>query len=103
MDILAKLFQKRGIKDINDLSSEEKQTFENYERVLSKRELTIDDIKQFLSLQIGIIESKWRDYEYKEKANLVAYHTIYKTLLEAIDAPEKEREQLEKYLIQLIT
>ena len=102
MDILSKLFQKRGINGVEELNAEERQVFETYQRTLSKRELTMEDLGVFLESQIGIIEARWRDHETtkEKKADLIPYHTVYKTLLQAIKAPELERQQLENYLNQ---
>ena len=101
--LLTKLFKKRGITDPNDLSTEEKQIFDGWQKVLSKEELTLQDVKEFCSGQVGIIENKWRDYNLsnERKAELIAYHTVYKTLLTAIDSPQTAREALEQYLNQL--
>lgn len=88
----------------SDGSPTEKQTFEKWRKVLSKETLTIDDIKIFLQGQIGIIENKWKDLSTgnDKKAELIPYHTVYKTLEQAINAPQAEREQLEAQLNQLI-
>ena len=104
MNILSKLLNKKGIKDVSELSAEERIVFDNYERVLSKESLNVEDVKKFLEIQIGSIETKWKDYNYGEdkKAKLLPYHTCYKTLLQAINAPLAEKEALEKYLNQLI-
>ena len=101
---LTKLLAKRKIADKESMTGEEKEVFENYERVLSKEELTLEDLKVFLNQQIGAIEAKWRNYDVseKQKADLIPYHTCYKTLLGAISSPMAEREALEKYLEQLI-
>ncbi len=82
-NLLTRLFKKRGITSVQDLSK---------------------DIKDFLKSQIAIIEGKWRDYGLKsaDKAELLPLHTVYKALLTAIDAPLLEREQLEAYLLSLI-
>lgn len=103
-DILARFFNKKGIKDINELSPEEKQTFENYERILSKKELNVADIREFLKAQIGLIEGKWKELGLASasKAELLPLHVAYTTLLSALDAPQMEREQLENYLMGLI-
>jgi len=71
---------------------------------ISKEELTLEDVKQFCATQTDIIEGKWKDYglENVKKAELIPYHTVYKTLLEAIDSPKSAREQLEKHLNQLL-
>jgi len=101
-NLLSKLFKKKGITDATKLDQEEKEVFDGYEKVLSKRELTLEEVKTFLGQQIGIIEGKWRDYDYKNKESLIPYHTVYKSILAAINAPEQERSMLEKYLNQLI-
>lgn len=102
--LLQKLFAKKGIKGVDELSEEEKTLYDNYDKVLSKKELGIGDIKLFLEMQIEVIEGKWRDLnlDSQKKASLIPYHTVYKTLLEAIRSPEAERANLESYLNQLV-
>ena len=102
--LLTRLLGKRGIEDPKDLSQEERQTFETWQAILSKDELTIDDIKEFCRTQITIIEAKWADYalEAEKKANLIPYHTCYRTMLAAIESPRSSREALEKNLNQLL-
>lgn len=102
--LLGNLMRKRGITNVEELSIEEKATFQNYERILSKREVSIADMRQFMIFQINSIEMRWRDNKISqdEKAELIPYHTVYKTLLQAIDAPEAERVALEQVLLQQI-
>lgn len=104
MNILNKLLEKRGIKDSNELDKEEKQQFETWRQILSKEELTTKDIKEFCQTQCEIIEMKWKDFDTPQvkKSEWIAAYTIYKTLLQAIDSPQKGREQLEQYLNELI-
>ena len=99
--LLQKLLKKKGIEKVEDLSSDERTIFDNYERILSKEKLEIEDIKKFLETQLVIIENKWKDYnlENSKKAELISYHTVYKTLLQTIDAPLVERKSLEDYLV----
>lgn len=100
--LLAKLLKKKKIDSLENLSLEEQTTFDNYEKILSKEKLNIDDLKSFLQIQISNIESKWKDYNLEQikKAELIPYHTVYKAILQAIDAPLSEREALEKFLNQ---
>lgn len=102
-DLLEKLFRKRNIKDATQLDDEEKVVFENWQKILSKEEMTIDDIKHFCQSQIEVIEGKWKDYTVAQyqKAEYIPYHTVYKTILQAIDSPKVARESLEKQLIEL--
>lgn len=104
MNILDKILKKRGIKNIDELDSEEKKTFEDWRRILSKDELTLDDIKTYCQQQIGIIEAKWKDYnlDNDKKAQLIPYHTVYRTLEQVLLAPKAERENLENQLNQLL-
>jgi hypothetical protein len=103
-NLLTKLLQKRGINDTRDLSKEEQKTFDDWQKVLSKEELTLPDVKDFCRNQVGIIEQKWADYnlDQEKKNNLIPYHTVYKAILRAIDSPKETRSALEKNLQQLI-
>lgn len=112
MSILDLFLKKKGLKSAAELddtpnsdgSPTERQTFDNWKKVLAKEELTLEDLKRFLKIQIGNIEMKWKSYDTpnEKKAEFIPYHTVYKTLEQAISAPVAEREQLENYLNQLI-
>lgn len=103
MSILSKLLTKRGITR-EELSTEEKEEFNQWEKILKKEELTIGDLKNFMGQQVDLIDTKWRDYGLsdKKKAELIPYHTVYKVLLGAISAPQQERSQLIQYITNLI-
>ena len=103
-DILLKLLQKRGIQSVDELDKDEKKDLEQWQKTLSKEELTIDDVKEFCQSQLNIIEGKWSDYnlDNKMKHNLIPYHTVYKMLLNVIESPKAAREALEKNLQQML-
>lgn len=101
MSILPKIFAKYGVKEVSELEPEEREIYENYQKVLSKEDLTLQDVKLFLENQIRIIEMKWRDFNGAGKPDLIPYHVIYCVLRDMIAAPQAERERLEQYLIQL--
>jgi hypothetical protein len=44
--IISKLFKKRGITDVTELSVEERKDFDVWEKILSKDELTLEDVKR---------------------------------------------------------
>lgn len=96
--------RKRGIKNLEELQPEEKQTFESWQLVLNKDELTTKDICAFIRTQIGVIEGKWKDLDIPtaKKADLIPYHVVYNTLLAAIDSPKHARDALEIQLNQLL-
>lgn len=102
--LLTKLLKKRGIEDVTKLSSDEKADFDRFEKILSEGEITVDKIRKFCENQTSVIEKQWRDFGNDPRKNerLIVAHTIYKTLLEAIEAPRSERERLEHYLTSLL-
>ena len=101
---LLNLFERLGIKSAAELTPEEKVIFDNYDAILSKEYMTIDDVKQFCETQISVITAKWMDYgtENTKKAELIPYHTVYKVLLQTLSSPEAERKALEDYLVSQI-
>lgn len=103
-NILSRFLEKKGIINLNELSPEEKATYDNYEAVLSKEELTLEDVKDFCKAQLTKIEEKWRDLNLEsfKKADLIPYHTVWKSILLAIESPKVVRESLEKQLTELI-
>lgn len=102
-EILNKILVKRGLR-LEELDPEEQKTFEEWQAVLVKDELTVPDIKNFLQSQVDVIEGKWVDLnlEQSKKAELIPYHTVYKLLLKVIDSPKEARSALEKNLTQLL-
>lgn len=102
--LIQRLLNKRGINSSDQLDKEEKQTFENWQLVLNKSELSTADISAFCKSQISIIENKWKDLDspHSKKAELIPYHVVYKILLQAIDSPKSAREALEIQLNQLL-
>ena len=102
--LLEKLFKKRGIKDTMTLDHQEQQTYDNWQKILSEGEITVDKVKQFCETQISLIEGKFKDLDNTpEKAQrLTISHSVYKAILDCMEKPQTERENLEKYLHQLI-
>jgi len=103
-NLLTKLLQKRRIKDITELSKEEKADVDKWQKILSEEEITVDKIVAFCKAQIKIIETNWKNLDNQSTKNerLIVLHTVYSTLIEVIGAPKIERETLEKYLNDLL-
>ena len=104
MNIIRKLLEKRGIGSVNELDDAEKQTFEQWQAVLVKEELSAGEIRDFCRNQMNSIEQKWADYnlEREKKNNLIPYHTCYRLIVAAIDSPKSARTALEQQLTQLL-
>jgi hypothetical protein len=102
-DLLYKMLKQRGIENLDQLDQEERLTFDNWREILNKEELTIKDIKEFCRIQCEVIRQKWADYniEQSRKNDLIAYFTVYNSLLSAIDSPKVGKEALEAQLKQM--
>ena len=100
MSILEKILIKAGVSSPDELSQEEKVTYDNWRKILSKEELTLKDIQDFCKTQIDIIETRWKSYDTpnEKKSELIPYHTVYRTLLQVIESPKQERSNLESQL-----
>lgn len=101
---LADLLEKKGIKELNELTTEEKADFDKWQAILSEGEVTVEKIALFCKNQIKLIETRWKsfDTDSAKKAEFIPYHTVYSVLLEMITATRAERANLEKYLDSLL-
>lgn len=102
MSILDKLLDKKGIKNIDELTPDERAIYDSYKTTLTGKTVTIKDLETFCKSQITIIEGKFSGPETKYDPYLKACLHVYLTLLKAIDAPKVERDNLERYLIALV-
>ena len=103
--LLTKYLKKIGIKDIKNLSSEEKQTFEKWNQILSDdEEINVEKIEKFCQSQLDVIEIQWKNMDNQSLKNerLIIAHTIYSTLLKVIRSPKTKKVVLEDYLNKLL-
>ena len=103
-NILLRLLEKRNIKETKELSTEEKETFDKWEVILSEGEISVEKILKFCQGQIKLIETQWKNLDNNTDKNerLILLHTVYSTLVNLIQAPQTEKDNLEKYLTELL-
>lgn len=103
-NILSRLFEKRGIKDITELTKEEQVDFNNWKTILDKEEITIKDIVELCDNVTSSIEKQFKDLDVSNEklAKLTLQHSIYKTFRDLVNAPRAERESLVEYLTSLL-
>lgn len=102
---IRRYLERLGVKDpTTELNAEEKATLENWRKILSEGELTLEKVQEFCEYQITIIENQFRDPSKsdREKANLTLVHSVYSSIRVLILSPKAERESLENYLNSLI-
>lgn len=103
MSWIDKLLSKRGIKNEEDLSIEERQTLQKYRSILSGEKISVENIKTFCQAQVNLIQTKFADNpRIDDDVYLKACLHVYLNIIKAIEAPELEREILEKHLEQLV-
>lgn len=102
--LINKLFEKKGVNKITDLSPDEKKEYDRWQSIMDGTEITVAKIKEFCEIQIKMIEEKFAtpDNSDKKDAFLKASLHIYISLLKLINSPETERANLEKHLSDLI-
>ena len=102
--LISKLLERRGIKQPDELSEDEQGDIKRWELIFKESDISIEKIREFCQNQIKKIEEHWKDlgYEHTNDTKLISIHTVYKTLLDLIDSPREERENLERYLQSLI-
>ena len=103
--LLSNLLKKRGIPNTDALSKEEKEWFEEKEKILAlSDEVTVKDFIKFCQSQLNIIEDQWKNLDNSTQKNerLIILHTVYSTILKATTASRVERELLEDHLTQLL-
>lgn len=100
--LLQKFLEKRGLGTINDLTQDEKTTYEHWSAVIGKT-ISVDDIKTFLGGEIGRLR-ELREKDDKDPLDDLHRAQIanYKQLLSIISAPERDKLKLERELRAMI-
>jgi hypothetical protein len=104
MSILSKFLKKTGVREYSELSDSEKETYQEWEEVLSGRKITDDDVKLFFDTELDDIQvkivnpnnSQREDIFLKMKLELLRKLKVF------LLAPENERRMLEQNINNLL-
>lgn len=104
MSVLHNLLEKLNLK-YEDLTADEKKTYDEYSQVLSQPEVTIDDLKAFIPAQLKRLQSEQNDYRNTEKKDLYlkAHIRNLEMIFAFIQGPEARRKWLEETLNKQLT
>lgn len=99
MSVLNNLLDKLHLK-YEDLTPDEKKTYDEYSQVLSQPEVTIDDLKAFIPSQLKRLQSEQNDYRNTEKKDLFlkAHIRNLEMIFAFIQGPEARKKWLEETL-----
>jgi len=94
------------IKDYTELSEQEQQTYNEWEKVITK-ELTLDDLKSFLQKQQVALSKQLREAvvegEERKALRIAARLDNYEAIVEMLAEPERSRETIIANITSLIT
>jgi hypothetical protein len=98
--MLERILQKLGIKSIDDLKPSEKATWVAWSKVLGRPDVSIEDLKKLLPIELERANVELRNAENSPKKDSYykAYCSILAMLTKMIVAPTQEREQLKAML-----
>ena len=102
MKTLDLFLKKLGIRDVRDLTAQEKETYKQFEELM-EREVTMEDLKKMIVILKVQLEDKLLDPENSEKKDtfLKARIRNLKDMEAFITAPERNRKALEANLKSL--
>lgn len=69
MSVLNDLLEKIGLK-YEDLTIEERKTYDEYSKTLSQPDVTIEDLKSFIPAQLQRLYSQQNDYRNSKEKDL---------------------------------
>jgi hypothetical protein len=96
MSILTDYLQKIGVKSVDELNSEEKSTYAEWEKTLSGRQLTEADVRTFLDQEVEQAIKSLTTKSLGERDDLFLKMKIEFTqsLCSFLDSPTKEKEMI---------
>lgn len=104
MNLLQKYLKKCFVNDFSELSSEEKETFREWEQVLSGRKITDEDIHEFFNTEIEEIQVKLvnPNLSQREDVFLKMMLDMIRKIRAFTNSPKVEKEMLEQNINKLL-
>ncbi len=99
---ISEIFERLGIKGFDELREDERKVYLAWQEILHKPDVTIEDLRKILPIELEKANTELRSHENSEKKDAFykAYCTILSTLTTIITAPERDRKALEQQLKQ---
>lgn len=99
-NILSKLLLKKGIKNVDELTEEERADFENWRKILKEEDVSVKGILGLCEVQLAKIEMQFEEVGKPDvnAKDLILLHTVYSKIINLINSPKVAREALIKQL-----
>jgi hypothetical protein len=100
--MLQELLEKLGIKSFDELSAEERTTYQEWGRILSSPEVTLDDIRKLVTSEGHRAHEEMKKFDNSEKRQTFyqALSHFNDTLTLFLDTPSAQRDSLRAHLQQ---
>jgi hypothetical protein len=100
--MIDQILQKLGIRSIDDLKPAERATWMQWTSILAKGDVTIEDLKKLLPIELERARDELLKYENSKEKDLFhkAYITALETITKIVTTPTQERENLKSMLIK---
>ncbi len=102
--LIQRLIEKWGYKEIIEVPIEERSQLLEYQDVLNKEKVEMEDILKFCKDQKAIVEKQFRNFDNSQQKNerLQAALAFYGSLIDFIEGPMVGREYTVRFLENLI-
>lgn len=89
--------RKLGVNKVSDLTEEEKVTYREYEQILTGRQITEKEVRSFFDQQLELTTQKLLStkLDTREDTFLKMKLEFLRQITSFLDAPDREREQLQ--------
>lgn len=96
---ISDLLAKYNLK-YEDLNSAEQETLKGWLEELASREITLDDVKNYIHEMITGVETELSEYDLNWKKDIFLKSRLrnYLLLLAFLESPEKAKQALEKQI-----
>jgi len=101
--MLHKVLEKLGIKGYDELSPEERKTYEQWGQMLAQPDVTLDDLKKFIPLQLSLIENELLSFDNSKEKDLFLKAQVrnLKMIHAFILGPEQRRKWAQEQINKL--
>jgi hypothetical protein len=97
---IEQILDKLGIKSIDDLQPAERETFNQWQTIIAKPDVTIDDLRKILPKELERANHELHNHENSPKKDSYykAYASVLEYLSKIIVTPAQERDSLRAHL-----
>ena len=100
--MLQQLLEQLGIRNYDEMSAEERKTYQEWGRILAAPNVTLEDVKNLLAAESKRATAEIKNFENPKDRQLFfqALVRLTDTLILFIDTPAASREALKAHLKQ---